>query len=73
MNNKNILDWSITSIKTVRESIIKNEKSIREQENTIQSIVFTRMYERRMHKKVWKSLNCIEILAKHIITFHTVH
>ena len=73
MDNKNKLNWSVTSIITVRENIMQNEKSIRERENAIQSIVFTRMYERRMNKKVWKRLNCFEILAKNAITFHTVH
>ena len=73
MENKNKLNWSVTSITTVRENIMQNEKSIRERENTIQSIVFTRIYERRMNRKVWKRLNCIEILAIHVITFHTVH
>ena len=50
--NKNKLDWSDTSITKARESIIQNEKSIREQEYAVQSIVFTRMYERRMNIKV---------------------
>ena len=68
-NNK---DWSVTSITTMKEKIIQNEKNIREQEYAIQSIVFTRMYVRRMNKKVWKCFNYIEILAKHSITFHTV-
>ena len=31
---------------------MQNEKKIREQEYNIQSIVFTRIYERRMNKKV---------------------
>ena len=57
----------------MRESIIQNEKKIREKENTIQSIVFTRMYERRMNIKVWKCSIIVEVLAKHTITFHTVH
>ena len=63
MDNKNKLDINASNTKTVRESIIKNEKNIREQENTIQSIVFTRIYERRMNKIVWKCFNYIEILA----------
>ena len=54
MDNKIILDWNVTSIATVRESIMQNEKNIREQEYAIQSIVFTRIYERRMNIKVWK-------------------
>ena len=36
----------------MKEKIIQNEKNIREQEYAIQSIVFTRMYVRRMNKKV---------------------
>ena len=73
MDTKNGKDWSVTNIKIVRENIMQDEKSIREQEYAIQSIVFTRMYERRMNRKVWKCFNYIEILAKHTITFHTVH
>ena len=56
MDNKNKLDWSVTSIATIRDSIMHNEKSIREQEYAIQSIVFTRIYERRMDEKVWNVL-----------------
>ena len=52
MDTKNGKDWSVTSIKTVRENIMQDEKIIREQEYAIQSIVFTRMYERRMNRKV---------------------
>ena len=69
MDNKNKLNWSVTSIKKVRENIMQNEKSIREQENAIRSIVFTRIYERRMNIKVWKCFNYIEILAKQMTTF----
>ena len=49
-NNKK--EWSVTIIKTVGENIMQNEKNIREQEYAIQSIVFTRIYERRMNLKV---------------------
>ena len=54
MDNKMILDSNITNIYTMRENIIQNEKNIRERENTIQSTVFARMYERRMNIKVRK-------------------
>ena len=57
MDNKNKLDWNVTNIETVRENIIQNEKNIREQENIFQSIVFTRIYERRMNIKVRKWYN----------------
>ena len=73
MDNKNKLDWNAKSIKIVKENITQKEKNIRELENTIQSIVFARTNERRMNLKVWKCFNYIEILAKHTITFHTVH
>ena len=54
IDNKKILDSNITNIKTMRENIIQNEKNIRNRENTIQSTVFARMYERRMNIKVRK-------------------
>ena len=55
-DNKSKLDWNASNTKTVRESIMQNEKRIREQENTIQSVVFTRIYERRLNKKSMKML-----------------
>ena len=72
MDNKNKIDWSVTSIATMRDSIIQNENCIREQEYAIRSIVFTRIYERRMNIKVWKCFNYIEILAKQMTTFHSI-
>ena len=72
MDNKNKLDWSVTSIATMRDNIMQNEKSIREQEYAIQSIVFTRIYERRMNRKVWKCFNYIEILTKQMTNFHSI-
>ena len=72
MDNKKKLDWSVTSITTARKSIIENEKKIRERENTIQSIVFTRIYERRMDIKVWKYFIIVEILAKQTTTFYSI-
>ena len=68
-----MFDWNAKSIKIMRENITQKEKNIRKLENTIQSIVFRRTYERRMNLKVWKCFNYIEILAKQSITFHTVH
>ena len=72
MDNKKKLDWNSSNTQTVRESIILNEKIIREQENIIQSIVFTRIYERRMNIKVWKYFIIDKILIKKIITFHSI-
>ena len=57
MDNKNNLDWNATNIEIMRENIIQNEKNIREQEYTIQSIAFTRMYETRMNRKVWSFIH----------------
>ena len=54
MDNQIKSDLNVTNIKTIRENLIQKEKNIKEQENDIQSIVFTRMYERRMNRKVWK-------------------
>ena len=56
-------DWSVTSIKTVSENIMQNEKNIRERENTIQSTIFARMYERRLNRKVRNILIKVKILA----------
>ena len=53
---------------------MQNEKKIREQEYTIQTIVFTRMYERRMNIKVWNYFSHnwnIDILFKNTNLVYT--
>ena len=72
MDNKNNIDWSVTSIKTVRENIMQNEKNIRKLEKAIQSIVFARIYEKRMNIKVWKYFIIVKILVKQTTTFHSI-
>ena len=41
---------------TIRTDLIKREKEIRQQECNIQSIIFSRIYEKNLNQKVWKYL-----------------